>query len=100
MPFELSNSQTIIRVPLVISNAATIAAFPRGGFVTEQTTAAATRTRPTAPAQVGRRGRARILLSLCVLFDSVKLKEMSECAPSLSLTFNLQSLSSVLLTWI
>lgn len=50
---ELLNLQTITRVPPVISNAAAIAAFPKDGFVTAQTTAATTRTRPTAPAQVG-----------------------------------------------
>lgn len=54
MHFEMLNLQIITRAPLVTSNAPTIVAFPKDGFATERTTAVATRTRPTPPAQVRR----------------------------------------------
>lgn len=49
---SLISLQTITAAPLISSSAATIAAFPKDGFVMERMTAVTVRTRPTLPAQV------------------------------------------------
>ncbi len=62
----LNSLQTITRVPLISSNAATIAASLNAGFVMEQMTVATMRMRPTLHARV-----CTVLNHINVVLDSV-----------------------------